>query len=735
MRELLGYIDKKAVPIGIRTDRNKKKLWEYGYNKEFDIIVISKDGTIGDVYCMEGLKIALPRVPNDKSLIINSDLPKKEQKWAREPLPQGLREDTKEKYEDYIVSQYQRRENGVFVMIDGEPEYFPGSYYFFLQWFSIGRQYPDFRYTQKDLMIFWEACVADPRCYGILYVKNRRLGWSTLGQSECNNRGTLYREGLIGIISKTGKDAKSFFRKTVSGFRKLPFFFRPETDGTTNPKTELAFTSPAKRITHKSGADYDDGSEALNTFIQYFNTDLNSMDSEKIAPIQIIEEPGKFPKQVPFSEYWSVAKECLTEGDEIVGKAMIGSTINPPDEGGDEFKKVWDISDPSSRDGNDQTVSGLYRIFIPAEYNIRGYFDEYGFPILEDPEKPVLNNEGKYKSIGAITYLNNKEESLKGDPEALASQKRKYPRTIVDAFRSANDKCSFNATKLYQQMDYVNIEMPLHLIQTGRLIWENGVPDTAVRFVHDPQGLFKLTWRPPQELRNNVIQSSFGKKPGNAHLGALGVDPYNRSETAFGTGSKGSIHGLTKDNMTGVPSNFFFLEYIGRPAKVHLFYEDVIKAMVYFGMPIAAEQSNDEFLRILKNRGYRPFVLTRPDVHFADLNPTEKELGGFPPQGEKLGNSQFYAVEAYIEDYIGYATDERNRKMGEIGKMYFYETLKQWLAVDPNKRTKFDAYISSSLAIIANQKKLIQKKTKPTALDISVLPTYDNSGRISKKSA
>ena len=29
---------------------NKSKKWEYGYNKEHDIIVISKTGQIGDIY-------------------------------------------------------------------------------------------------------------------------------------------------------------------------------------------------------------------------------------------------------------------------------------------------------------------------------------------------------------------------------------------------------------------------------------------------------------------------------------------------------------------------------------------------------------------------------------------------------------------------------------------------------------------------------------------------------------
>ena len=42
---------------------NKGKKWIYGYNKEHDVVVISKDGTIGDVYSIQNLKIALPKTP------------------------------------------------------------------------------------------------------------------------------------------------------------------------------------------------------------------------------------------------------------------------------------------------------------------------------------------------------------------------------------------------------------------------------------------------------------------------------------------------------------------------------------------------------------------------------------------------------------------------------------------------------------------------------------------------
>ncbi len=40
---------------------NKGKKWEYGYNKEHDVVVISKTGKIGDIIEIQNLKIALPK--------------------------------------------------------------------------------------------------------------------------------------------------------------------------------------------------------------------------------------------------------------------------------------------------------------------------------------------------------------------------------------------------------------------------------------------------------------------------------------------------------------------------------------------------------------------------------------------------------------------------------------------------------------------------------------------------
>ena len=60
---------------------NKGKKWEYGYNKEHDIIVISKTGQIGEIYEIQNLRVALPKVPaqvfkHEKNKWVKTDQPK-----------------------------------------------------------------------------------------------------------------------------------------------------------------------------------------------------------------------------------------------------------------------------------------------------------------------------------------------------------------------------------------------------------------------------------------------------------------------------------------------------------------------------------------------------------------------------------------------------------------------------------------------------------------------------------
>ena len=95
---------------------NRYNIWEYGYNPEHDVIVISKTGKIGEVYEIQNLKIALPLEEKtykfDSGTWEFSILPKELARiktifdWEEYPL------DFKETWYDYIDTEFTRREKG-----------------------------------------------------------------------------------------------------------------------------------------------------------------------------------------------------------------------------------------------------------------------------------------------------------------------------------------------------------------------------------------------------------------------------------------------------------------------------------------------------------------------------------------------------------------------------------------------------------------------------------------------
>ena len=73
-----------------------------------------------------------------------------------------------------------------------------------------------------------------------------------MGSEECANIATISKDARIGILSKTGADAKKMFTdKVVPISNNYPFFFKPVQDGMDKPKTELAYRVPASKITKK----------------------------------------------------------------------------------------------------------------------------------------------------------------------------------------------------------------------------------------------------------------------------------------------------------------------------------------------------------------------------------------------------------------------------------------------------------------------------------------------------
>ena len=711
---------------------NRLNKWKYGYDKDYDVVVISKTGKIGEIYEIQNLRIALPL---DEDPYKRSEA-KEEQYWEQVKYPKELDkiknvtdwnkhpDNFKEYWYDYIDQEFKRRDEGFTYYSNGKPTYITGTHYMYLQWSKIDVGAADFRESNRLFFIFWEACKADPRCYGMCYLKNRRSGFSFMSSAELVNQATISSDSRFGILSKSGADAKKMFTdKVVPISVNYPFFFKPIQDGMDRPKTELAYRIPASKLTRRKLDSNDklEDLEGLDTTIDWKNTGDNSYDGEKLK-LLVHDESGKWERPDNILNNWRVTKTTLRLGSRVIGKCMMGSTSNALDKGGENFKRLYNDSDVTKRNRNGQTSSGLYSLFIPMEWSYEGFIDTYGIPVFDTPEKPVKGIDGNYIEYGVIEHWQNEVDGLKQDQDGLNEYYRQFPRTEQHAFRDETKQSLFNLTKIYEQIDYNDDLRNSQVITQGSFQWENGIQDSKVVFYPSKEGRFLISWVPPKHLQNRVIIKDGLKYPGNEHLGAFGCDSYDISGTVDVRGSNGSLHGLTKFSMEDVPPSHFFLEYIARPQTSEIFFEEVLMALVFYGMPILAENNKARLLYYLKRRGYRPFSMNRPDKAWNNLSPTEKEIGGIPSAGQDIIQAHASAIETYIEDYVGY-------KESGYGDMYFQKTLNDWSRFNINNRTKHDATISSGFAIMACNKHLYSPSTtyKKEKVELN-FKKYNNRG-------
>ena len=675
-------------------------------------ISICPNGTQGEVIELGGLVIVLPAQPPKKEIEGYGE-PNDMQLWKRRAMPEELSRirsmdewgemprEFRQKFSPYIEEEFRRRREGFWFYNNGVPTYITGRHYMMLQWTRLDVGYPSFLNFQREIFLHLAACEADPRCIGQLYTKCRRSGYTNICSAVLLDEASQVKDKLLGIQSKTGKDAQEniFMKKVVYMFRHYPFFFKPIQDGTTNPRMELAFREPSKRITKKNKTAQK--GEALNTVINWKNTTNNAYDGEKLH-LLYLDEAGKWEKPTDIRDAWRIQRTCLIVGSRIVGKALVGSTVNPMDKGGKEYKELWRDSDPNERNANGRTRTGLYRLFIPAYESLEGFFDKFGYPVIEDPDKVVEGLDGEDIIFGAKTYLKNERQSLKHDPSELNEVTRQFPFTEDEAFRDSIDGSLFNIGKIYEQIQY-NDDLYPNPVVVGNFVWRNGEKDTKVLFKPDAKGRFKVAWMPPENMRN-LSKIDRGKKVApNAELGVGGVDSYDLDATVDGRGSKGALHLYNKFHMQ-YPSNMFVLEYVSRPPLAKIFYEDVLMAAVFYGYPILIENNKYGIARYFETRGYDGYLMERPNHLSSTSSKVNVKTKGIPSNSQDVIQAHAHAIEAYVHDHVGI-----NRETGEFGNMYFNSTLEDWIGFKINDRTKFDLTISSGLALLAAQKEKIKK--------------------------
>ena len=632
-------------------------------------VSICPNGTQGEVIELGGLVIVLPAVPPQEE-VEGHDRPNDMQLWERRAMPEELSRirsmdewgemprEFREKFRPYIEEEFRRRREGFWFFNDGVPTYITGRHYMMLQWTKMDIGYPSYLSFQREIFLHMAACEADPRCMGQLYTKCRRSGYTNICSSVLVDEATQIKDKLLGIQSKTGKDAQEniFMKKVVQMFRHYPFFFKPIQDGTTNPRVELAFREPSKRITKNNKTSFK--GDALNTVINWKNTTNNAYDGEKLH-ILYLDEAGKWEKPTDIREAWRIQRTCLIVGRKIIGHALVGSTVNPLDKGGKQYKKLWEDSDPQARNANGRTVSGLYRIFVPADEALEGFFD------------------------------------------------KQFPFSPEEAFRDSIEGSLFDISKIYDQIEHNDMLYPNPIVE-GNFVWKDGRRDTEVVFRPTRNGRWRVAWMPPSGMRNKREEHRGKMIAPHSSLGCGGVDSYDLDATVDGRGSKGACHLYNKFSMQH-PSNIFVAEYISRPPMAKIFYEDILMASFFYGYPLLIENNKYGIVRYFEERGYDGYVLDRPDHLKSTSSSVNVKTKGIPSNSQDVLQAHAQAIEDYIHQHVGYNEE------GDMGKMYFNRTLEDWIQFKITNRTKYDLSISSGLALLAAQK----EKPKAKRADFS----------------
>jgi len=689
------------------------------------------------IHLYNGLFYQPPPLKLAKVKVLNGRTKKSNQMWGRLDFdPDDFAELPQEQQDAFIIREYERSEQGFWFWNNGELTYLTGNHYHYLTWFKIDSGYPDFRDADKRWFYHWELCEKDEECIGQMYGKKRRDGYSYRGDNIILNCARREFNANFGIISKSGEDAKEMFQKLVHAFLEYPDFFKPQVQSAEDVKRELIFRTPQKRVTFKNRKTKREIS--LNTRIDWKNTKQNAYDGMKLR-ILAADESGKFPTEVDLEKWFNIGKTCLILGSKIVGKMMLGSTVNELEKGGRAFLNLWRKSDHTKKTDNGRTISGLWRYFVPAFDGMEGFIDQYGMSVIETPEKPIMGIDGRMITKGAKPWLETELKARQdaGDSVGYYEMRRQFPLKEDDMFITpANERTCWDIAKIHEQIEHNEIHIIEKTLSCGYFSWKGGKRDCGVVEWNslpydDPRVKHRFSWLPPHDQRNKFVMKNGKKAPANVHLGLFTLDPYSAVHTIDKhRESKAASHGFKKFDLMAEKdlSDAFIGEYWNRLKDPLLVYEDMIMQCVFFGWALLPERNIRNCNDYFRNRDYHNYLMAPPRMTREEFIQKINKV-----EDAGIANTAGQTQQQFIEHLANYISLNvgTNDNTGEMGFMPFTNTLKDWLAFDIEKWTPYDLTVSSMVAVVGSRAVTEVKKVhrRPSTF----FQKYDNTGRESKR--
>lgn len=687
------------------------------------------------------LQSVIPECPTNKKQILFWDKDIDEQYW-RPPYQLTDHQFLKLSYdeqEEIVETENERCLNGCWFYNHGVPTYLTNDNYHFLSYHRIdGRIVPDFIQFQTIDYYFQKLCELDDNCFGRIDLKPRREGDTQRKLATAINRVITNESFFVGIQSKTGKDASEInFGGLILAYNKLPIWRKPKTR-LDNPSRELAFEQPPKRSSSKvktlQEVEYED--YYLNSRVNWRATSSDGYDGDKLH-IYIQDEYFKWMEADAHKAYYT-HKKCLVDGEDIIGKAYLLSTVGIEEE---EEKvseeailngvKLWNESNVNERNSLGQTKTGLYPWFIPAyssrRSKRRGWPDKYGF-IPEDEVKKVL-------------FARRDDEK---DPQQKMIIIRQEPMNVQEALTSMiGGLGTFDNVRLGARHTYLTEEWqptdqrPVKYVECN-LAWKNNEKFTDVVINKSENPRFRLPYLPNvfgEGTANRVKKLAYGGfMPFSDTQGVIGADTFAFEKTMDAQNSKGALQGRWKYNFHNpYMSNIYFGHYLHRPATPDMFAEDALMLAWLYGAFINGERkaANALFHKWFKDNNCYGFLMHRPEITKNSGYQKRDNERGVPTSGQtiEIGCGLW-------ENYIAAPHEEDNENEKDNLEYYWDEiSLDQAMKFDPKKSTRYDAMIATFLAEIGAQSLRKYKappeqkesdSKQPTVMDY-LIPAYQRN--------
>jgi len=525
-----------------------------------------------------------------------------------------------------------------------------------------------------------------------------------------------------GIQSKTDTDGAKIFKKLIKSWKSLPEYFKPVDVGESDPGKRLEYRNPKKRSTKTQKKEY---SEVLDSEINYGNAKEEYYDGDGLL-IKFDDEVGKTePRVADIHERYYISRECLADGADVTGKYLLTTTVEDMEKKGGKYcKKLWDEStiDSDSYRKTKQTESGIKRYFKPAYYGLRGSDKSE-----DGDETPTFIDEYGYSDIvKAEEYLIKIEKTLSG--EKLISRRRKYPRNIKDAFMLSGKSDVFPSFKIIQQQDY-NETLNDSIVRRGDFEWKDKSKN-EVEFFDNPKGFTEISWQPNSDEQNKCFLDQRGfYAPGNIADGVIGVDPYDHKDTVDNKKSDAAGSYFKRFNINSpLTSNGFVMHYVGRRVNPDDFYDDMVKAAVFFGVQVLCENQKPGLINHMNREGYKNYIFTTKQSDYTKSS-SKKRVEGVSMAGNMVRQQAINGLVSYIYKFIGDISPEIQKSefgwtddeiMDNLhGHCPFESMLKDWIDFDANNWTVSDETVSSMIALLGVTP-VRKSKDEPKENDVSM---------------